>query len=327
MQINQILQSNELSRFVRLNGILPFKNAEDTIRDLDFDTILFIGSGAVENGWRPIKNLCSEIIAGQFAGLVNYGKNNSHFYNEPFDHFITSIAFLETVIRSRLARSLEDPHFSSRELFKFFGNAIATREQMAKHFNTESSLNLRKLDQAKYEINFEKTLVVTSNWDNCVWSNVAFKNVIYLHGHCRIKNSLVLPTQFVTDEFPLKYWIDLRLKQNNSATVMSNANLLIDKLKALPDYVSKGTIDTQQELNYAHDLFREAISKNNLKRLFIWGYGFNLYDAEVNMLLTMASLSCKPRIEILNPDPAVLIKAAQVLATEINELGYHHPYK
>lgn len=326
--LDEPLRANERSRFVRIGWVTPSQNVDTIIKDLDFDTILFIGSGAIENSWRPIADLCSEIINGKFGGLTNYKTNNSYYYNEPYDHFLTAIAFTETAIRNNLARLLENPAFSSSHSFKLYGNATATREKLAQFFDKDCSLKLRLFDASKFSINYERTLVVTSNWDNCVWASPDFKNVVYLHGHCKIENSLVLPTQFVTDEFPLKHWIDLRLRAQdpNVTVVRANATKLVSALKAIPQFANpKNQRDLQLELNYAHDFFRETISSEKCKRLFLWGYGFNLYDAEVNLLLTLCSQMHHPQVDILNPDPMVLIKAAQVLAREINQLRYHHP--
>jgi hypothetical protein len=326
--IDTLLGENERSRFVRLNGKRPSESVENQIAALDFDTVLFVGSGAVENGWKPIAQICSDIISRQFHGLVDYGPHNSYFYNEPYDHFLTSIAFTETSIRTKLPKILENPNFQNLDSWKMYSNAIATRERLAEQFCKTNDLRLRPLNYEKFQLDLDRTLVVTSNWDDCIWSESAFKNVVYLHGHCKVKNSLVLPTQFVTDEFPLKYWADARLQINNATTsiVRANIHLMKDALKALPHFIGLGKRDLQLELNYPHDLFREAISNEKLKRIFMWGYGFNLYDAEVNLLLTLASVVNPLRtVEILNPDPTVLLKAAQILGREISDIAYHHP--
>lgn len=315
------------SRFLRLSATKLDGNVENVVANLDYDTILVVGSGAIENGWRPISNLCSEIIGNKFAGLVSYGKNNEFFYNEPFDHMLTAIAFTETATRSRFSRSLEWAGFSTSDSLKMFGNAISTRERMGDLFAKDSTLKLRQFDHKRFNIDYRKTLVVTSNWDNCVWSNVNFENVIYLHGHSEIKNSIVLPTQFVTDEHSLKGWIDARVQLPGSAVVKKNVDAIKGFLKAIPDYLRNGKLDVQLELNYVHDLFREAIWSKKLKRVFVWGYGFNLYDAEINLMLTLASQSNHPKVEILNPDPSVLLKAAQVLARRINDVSFHHPMR
>ncbi len=200
---------------------------------------------------------------------------------------------------------------------------------MAEIFRAEKSLQLRSLDQLEHGIDLDRTIVVTSNWDDCVWSDKRFKHLIYLHGHCKIKNSIVLPTQFVTDEYPLKYWIDLQYKNSSyeARVALGNVKLISGWLKVIPDLPRGDEQDVQLELSYAHDLLREVISCGKLKRMLIWGYGFNLYDAEVNLLLTLASQMYNPKIEIINPDPTVLLKAAQVLAVPINNIGYHHPSK
>lgn len=323
------LKDGELSRFVRLQNKRPTQKVEEAAKALDFDTIIFIGSGAIANGWKPIAALCQDIIDGKVPAFTSYDKNNVYFYNEPHDHFLTSFAFLETAIRSRIAKGIEDPAFLQGHFWKAYSNAIAGKEVMANLFKNEKTLSLRTLDYTRYGLDLEKTVVVTSNWDDCVWSEKSFKNVIYLHGHCCVQNSLILPTQFITDEFPLKYWLDLRLTSAdpNQPTALKNATEVAKIMRAKPNQFSKGR-DVQLEINHAHDLFRELISGEKLKKIFVWGYGFNLYDAEVNFLLTLASLTNPPRtVEILNPDPSVLLKASQVLAREIKDIGYHHPSK
>lgn len=329
--IDAPLITNEKSRFVRINGKRPTSDLPKTeIDSLDFETILFIGSGAVDRGWEPIQQLCAEIVSGKFNGIVSYGLNNQYFYNEPYDHFITSIAFVETFVRSQLHKFLptSPKTFSNNEAIKMLSNALETRNRLANFFQSNSSLTLRNLNSSKYGLDLEKTLVVTSNWDDCVWSHNQYKNVIYLHGHSSIQNSLVLPTQFVTDEYQLQSWVNTHivLKSNCYNNIKQNLGPLLPDMKLSLASSGNQALSLLTELSYAHDLFREALNKK-FSRLFIWGYGFNLYDAEINLLLTLASQMHTPRVDILNPDPTVMLKAAQVLAREINKIFYHHPYK
>ncbi len=78
-QIDEPLRDDEKSRFVRLDGITPQRAPKDELKGLDFDTMLFVGSGAIDGGWQPIRQLCTEIIDGRFLGLVDYGTNNCYF--------------------------------------------------------------------------------------------------------------------------------------------------------------------------------------------------------------------------------------------------------
>lgn len=323
------LEENDLSRFIRIRNQRPTNRVpEDLVESMDYETILFVGSGAIESGWKPIHRLCSEIISGGIPGMVNYGNNNQFYYNEPFDHLITSIAFLETAVRSRFSKLLKLKDFTQSDAFLMYKGALETRERLSNFFRQDSSLELRALDEKKFGFDWNKTLVVTTNWDNCTWAKNEFSNVIYLHGHCSIENSTILPTQFATDETPLKSWIDsqIGLNSQDSATIQKNFSSIQPYLKIIPDTLKKTKHpDLHSELTYVHDVFRSAIANKKLKRVFIWGYGFNLYDAEVNMLLTLASLMHQPEIEILDTDKKVLIKASQVLARDRNEIVYHCP--
>jgi hypothetical protein len=329
----KVLTEQEKSRFVRINGQFPTDTCKEALRALNLEKVLFIGSGAVENSWKPIRDLCTDIVAGRCSGLSTYGQHSKYFYNEPYDHFLASLAFQETAYRSHMVGEVENPNLLKSDLWILYSNAIQVREALAAKFCAETSLSLRALDYGKYGIDLDKTLVVTSNWDDSVWTNTAFKHVIYLHGHCAIKNSIVLPTQFITDECALRAYLALRLlnrdAQVNLQIAKPNIDELVKHLKALPGPYYPKTRDLQSELSYAHALFLELITSESLRSIFFWGYGFNLYDAEVNLLLTLASHARNPprEIEILNPDPKVLILASQVLARELKDISYHHPYK
>jgi hypothetical protein len=153
----------------------------------------------------------------------------------------------------------------------------------------------------------EEVGVITTNWDTSFWNNEKFPNVIQLHGVCDQPESVVLPSEFVSDE--------------TLAEVLDNMGFTIadEKIRTQVQKMFRG--------NYARPL-QAALQTagfwlSSAHKIVLWGLALHPYDAEVCLVLSRLKnqLAETKEVIVINPDKNVGALAEHLLSGFSNNIS------
>lgn len=241
----------------------------------DFDTVFFVGNGAINNGNMPLE---------AWAKKLNTESDTFGKFFEPHDHLSTlAIQFRLCRIKSKS----DDLNLTTQRI-------KAEKELLGRYFRLAGQdLSLRNLpEHIMHELNNEKTLVVTTNWDSTLW-NQTLENLVQLHGSCARPETMILPTEYLIDFF------------GSGTPAARNLDPSFDM-----------SPQTAAFMGQLHRLVINTLEK--AKRIYIWGMALNSYDFEVASLF-LANKNCRAspgKAWIINPDKQAVLRAGAFLARQ-----------
>lgn len=286
------------------------------IRDLETDelqTVVIIGAGAVENGWEPVRKFCNEYHIERNNRLLPFSK---WVLNEWIDrgcgnNFEMLLAYMGE--HARRSRQKVADYFLSEYIAKYSGINInpeyrnlferqleqdkalvkltsCFRKNLAEYFEQGFSMSLKKIPPEIEKVIYSRsTALITTNWDNILWSweNGAFKRICCLHGRCSSYESIILPTEYWIDELPWE-----RLKEFSRRC--SNSKLSFE----VENYIYQNRYSW---LDSAQKLAANWLEKD--VQVLVWGMAFNAYDSELMSVLGQRNQKRDPkRVKIFNPN-------------------------
>jgi hypothetical protein len=168
---------------------------------------------------------------------------------------------------------------------------------------------------------------ITLNWDTTLWhnENPLFNNLIQLHGIAGFDESIVLPMeQTPYDEIANLFSVfdDKHLLHEwQKACQHKFGNELFLKLRYRENAAS-------EQLRLAHSLFIQWIEA--CENIYIWGVGFNDYDAEVSTVIRSVrdKGGFKHKVvTVINPDQKQRYRVAELFGIHPYEVEYINPSK
>jgi hypothetical protein len=242
------------------------------------DTVVIVGNGAVENGGSPLDSLFRELTPhGENEGHPDHFRRNSNSTDKAAflaifsmkNKFARSEFFLQ-LKRRRLNNGMPDWNGDLPGASAVF---IGLRRKLADRFRNASESTLRLRLNIKANDYFDDSCnFVTTNWDNCLWQDESIGNLVQLHGSCRIEDSMILPTEYLTDEL---FFDPLQIVEESQLPSWVQG-LSPEKRKDLYSVFRWGTCST---LAHMHDLVSDQLK--SARRVVIWGAAMHTYDAEL----------------------------------------------
>ncbi len=217
--------------------------------------------------------------------------------------------------------------FALKDLVEIIENAGSIDSYMSDYYDFKNSLcqkfndsfdnkkiSLRDSDIISQIIggtNKEELGVVTTNWDKTFWASSNFLNVVQLHGLSDQRESIVLPSEFATDE-------DLMEILDNYGNALGNEVVRLQVLRMFRDQY-------RRPLQVA--LHTAEFWMNSAQTIVIWGLALHPYDSEVRSLLNAvgkyASKDIKKRIIVVNPDKNVATLGRALLNKVTGKFEYY----
>ncbi len=257
-------------------------------------TVIFAGNGCVEGGDLPLCTVLSEeygrkittdLSASMCAILAQEFKEKKLFTLKDISEIIANVG------------SIDDYMGSYYEFRSKLANAY--REACEK-----DQIKLRNSEVLEAVLSGQDPRdvgVITTNWDRCFWADQRFPNVIQLHGICDQLDSIVLPSEFATDE--------------NLAEVLDSLGFKIEDNKIRQQVYRLFRGDFWRPLNAALQTAEFWLSTAD--RIVVWGLALHPYDSEVctalNRLTTFCSGTRQKEIIVINPSPEAVALAKILL--------------
>jgi NAD-dependent SIR2 family protein deacetylase len=174
-----------------------------------------------------------------------------------------------------------------------------------------------EIEKIRAFISDDTVAVITTNWDELLWSESStFLNLVQLHGRASFPESMILPTELTTDDECLrnfdrikaiKHWMDSGFDQENA-------------LQNFSDLLTRG--DMLTHLDQAHHTAVHWLS--TAEELLVWGVNFNVYDAELNTVVSASYDANSPlkKLSVIDIKKAQADLAARMNFFSINDVTF-----
>ena len=264
-------------------------------KSAEIDTLVFVGNGAIENGWVPLRKTLDSWLQSDNSvpSIVTNlrGKNSEAF------HHLAILSY-----KFKIARGL---HFVGWADFKK-GNqkkeSVSVTDKVGLKPVIKTFLNMRKNIADEYKKSAGSLTLradseiesligsdahfVTTNWDQTLWNNSVYnKNIVQLHGQCDYPDSLVFPTELLVEDAAYDF------------SIFSKMEIAALSPSFRDDVVSTFRCSYLEPLLAAHSTAAEWLKK--ARRIIIWGYSLGDYDADVNALIATHARSDYENIELV----------------------------
>jgi hypothetical protein len=258
------------------------------------ETVVIIGNGAVEgSGWNPAVRAIAKMRFAEMSDAEHeiYTKLSPEVLlaHAGFFSRITLLAML------RESSALDDAGFAShvRNLEPSLRQIENFRQELANEYvvaERNQDLRLRDLPfQITDALKCEKTGVITTNWDELIWKDLRFKNLIQLHGRASAPGTLILPTESMIDHDSIR-------NIHHGGTPSKKDEIIMGAYERN----SRGESEARELfLGYAYsrNWIRDA------KNLIIYGIAGHIYDVELHSLFLGMGDIPKESVIIINKDP------------------------
>lgn len=158
--------------------------------DFNFENIqsglhlIFVGNGAISGGWEVVRKALEE------APIAS--DNEWHFHGDP-EVELGYAAMLGRMHRNLKNNSLREKYKDIKESYDGIKASLAKNYSEAKlQLNATSYLDVENID-------WRKTVFLTTNWDKTLFDDVRIKNLVHIHGLCSHPESLILPTEMALE--------------------------------------------------------------------------------------------------------------------------------
>ena len=273
--------------------------------------IYIVGSGVIENSYRPIVKTINEnpLVQTPRDGIFNLDNNQ-------VIHWLANYLFAFKAARDQFLRETYSGNHKSITFYSGLINGFyEIRESLGGNYiNTQknSEIKLRSEFKKLFDgIDWTNSALVTTNWDEVIWSDFSYKNVIQLHGRSSFPESMIFPTEFSLDESI----IGLTRDSFSPTQIQKSLEYFLQNGKSKKDFldVFQRTIrstSTELAVRNSHGLFLEWLG--NAEEIVFCGIALNIYDSEVNSFIT-ARQNAVPfkTVKNYNTDP----KTRQIIAS------------
>lgn len=310
-------QSEDLDNsLVRWTG-----NKDQHPRDFKPKRVILIGSGAVKESWEPLLRLLKQkppidmddSVSSQLFGPI-----------ELASHVLANQSFMFRSIRSLLIRRISNGDLKS-ETFSHCKTSIERFNEFRLNLGTyyskaveDKDISLRKEVESIKNLLCPDTGVITTNWDELFWQQKElFPNLIQLHGRATLPKSLIFPTELTLDE-ELIAQIDFN---RLTSKFLEGALSLKEPEKWFREMLSREAYFVN--LKMAHDTAVHWLS--DAEEVVIWGLAFNVYDAELNSIVSVSNHPKQPTksISVFDTNKEIAIRIAALMAFPFENLTFH----
>lgn len=249
--------------------------------------LFIVGNGVIENGDIPLKNALKTLrehhqhrFNWELLGPIPSLSCISAIGRDLFDHLIL-------VGKGKLLKPLPEEHL----ILKLFAYSIESRRVLGKSYSTSKD-RLRIKDSCwkvleELGICDDDSACITTNWDNSLWESSQIKCVAHLHGRCSAPDSMILPTETISER--VLRGVQIQEVQEKLLSLFPEDEDLLNEIVrfySIPDdsiHVKMCAVETQ---------FRERLS--SVEEVVIIGVRFNDYDHELMSSISLSSSSsCK----------------------------------
>lgn len=289
----------------------------------DAKCVVFAGNGAIENGWSPLRAALDSLLKSDTS--VNKAVTSLRTRNEEAFHQLAIFSYKFKIARGLLftgwAKSKKkEPGFLGIDQTHAKGlpGAIKTflklRKDLSDFFlNPSFKLSLRTDDEIKNLIGPDAHFV-TTNWDNTLWDDKAFPNLVHFRGRAGLPGSLVFPTELLVEDAAY-----------DMAALYTEAELRAYNLSK--EYI-EGVISTFRAANIesllaAHSQASKWVSQAN--KIVIWGYSLGDYDADVNAMIATYTSADVAQLELIVIDPDFRAFHRAIALTGITNALHYNP--
>ncbi len=274
--------------FRNLSGI--FKLAEEKVIHNDISKIpmkriILSGNGSVVNGWKPIE----DVLRRKKYFDADDRTDLSQFVNQGRTlEALILITHLKRIYRSKIIYKK-----INGEQYEDLLDAIKKISDLNEEFAIEFKKNIemgtiyfRSEIQIIYDLlgnreEFLNTMYFTLNWDSIAWNDPNLGNVGYLHGNIENPESMLMPSQYLSENDEFMTFSEI------------NADLFSESEKLI---LLRGNKD--RAINNLTQLFINCL--DSCEELYIWGFGLQIYDADIFTYLSLAQYNSLKRIVIIN---------------------------
>lgn len=283
----------------------------DLIRfdDTTSESVVLVGNGAINNGWKPLREVLDPIIYndGKESDVVKKIKVQNC---ETF-HQLSIISYRFKLYRAQVLRKLIEGKLNLNDMEKMgldpiVDSFLKLRNDIGDSYTRQlEELSLRISDKIKNLIG-ENALYITTNWDETLWNEGSVKKVAYLHGRASLPQSIVFPTELLIDDT----MFDPRKLEGFDDCSQSFKKILGNFFR----FESIGQL--MDTISFSCKALRKA------ERIIVWGFNLADYDADINTLL---STNTNPRQElvVINTDFTAFSRAIGL--TSITKATHFNP--
>ncbi|MBF0313344.1 MAG: hypothetical protein HQK52_08005 [Oligoflexia bacterium] len=277
--------------------------------------VIIIGNGAIERGSDPLEKTFEDLLP------ASEDSNHADWYRKNLKDkslFLSLLSFKFRISRLELFRKIEKNGGYSK-WDKIFPQPIRTflelRKKIASNFIDFKEQNKISLRGSLNNGYFNKNdLFITTNWDSLIWDDEEVSNIIQLHGITNFPESMIMPTELITDDLMYDFLKicdkDLLDSITKGAYSMSESDYR---------FMECYRFNFLTELTQAHDLCIEWISRAN--EIVIWGSSLSTYDAELlAQISTHTNVDKIDKITIVNPCDTALNKAISIIGVSPNKV-------
>lgn len=262
------------------------------------DTIVCVGNGAVLGGWDPLREALDKWIDGsnidkRIKGLQK--QNVEAFHQLAIVSYKFRVA--KTLVFKKWVEKKETPLSTAKAGYEpSLAGFIDLRQSIASEYEKDKSLKLRWSPEVK-ELLGDNVGYITTNWDSAALCDPACKNIIQLHGHSSLPQSLVFPTELLIEDtlFELKPFVDNILKADNAHLGFGAQTMEIFRYNAMRPLMDAAV--------------RASKWIAGAKKIVIWGYSLGDYDADINALIGTYAQNKTGELVVINPDEKVFNRA------------------
>lgn len=285
-------------------------------------TVVFVGNGAVENGWTPLRQTM-DMYLNKDTGVVAPSLIRLRKRNKETFHQLAILSYKFKIARGMLffnwsqfkkgdATKDSVQVTQSMGLPQPIGTFLSLRADIACAYKTQSSNLSLRINTDIEELIGTDAHFVTTNWDNTIWNHPLYnKNVVYMHGRCDYKDSLVLPTELLVEDAAYDF------------SIFTKAELKPLGQPFASEVVSAFRCAHIRSLLAAHDVAIVWLKRAN--RIVIWGFSLADYDADINALIATHTKADVSQLELVVIDPEFEAFRRAVALTGITNALHYDP--
>ncbi|TGM98035.1 hypothetical protein [Leptospira yasudae] len=280
------------------------KVIHNDISKIPMKRIILSGNGSVINGWRPIE----DVLRRKKYFDSDHRTDLSQFVNQGRTlEALILITHFKRIYRSKIIyKKLNGEHYEG--LLDDIKKIYDLNEDFALEFKKnieKGSIHFRPEIKIIYDLlgNREElldTMFFTLNWDSIAWNDPNLGNVGYLHGNIENPESMFMPSQY--------------LSENDEFITFSEKNdgLFLESEKQI---LLRGNND--KAINNLTQLFINCL--DICEELYIWGFGLQIYDANIFTYLSLAPYNSLKKIVIIitSDEKAKMLKLFALLFPKV----------
>ncbi len=226
----------------------------------------------MEDGWQPMIGPLKRRLP-----LPYPRKHSSQFARIDFaPHALASASFSYRAFRDECVTKILNGSKSNKMMIDYLRKFQEFRSRLGSAYvdaDRKGELNLRESWRAGLpNMNFGEVAFITTNWTPLKYEGSELRPTIYLHGLAEHPNSMILPTELSQEDAVI-----------DAALRLAEKCRLEDR-----ELLSRGYRMTKS-LAAVHRIAIEWLE--SARNLVFWGIELNVYDCELNTLLSLGNRS------------------------------------